>query len=170
MGQVRNAMRGFALDHLDADEVMTRVRKLVRLYEPDELATILFGVIDPGTGVLRWANAGHPPPLVVTAAGSVSFLADAPCGPVGAPPPPAYPRSTHYARLAPGDTMLWFTDGLVEQRGESLTDGFARLLDVVGQYGLSGPQALDAIVERLRPRQGWQDDVCVLAVRRVGDS
>ena len=164
MGQVRNALRGFALDHLDPDDVMTRVRKLIRLFDPEEMITMLFGVIEPATGSLTWASAGHPPPLILAHGGRATYLEDAPCGPIGAPPPRVYPSATHRTRLEPGDTMYWYTDGLIEQRGEHLDEGFERLRVAV-ETAASVGDGLDAVIEQLRPTNGWQDDVCVLAVR-----
>lgn len=167
MGQVRNSLRGFTLDHLDPDEVVVRARRLLRTQEPDALVTMLFGVLDPATGEVEWISAGHPPPIVVCAGGSARFLADAPCPPLGAPRPWAERRAAHHSVIGPGETHLWYTDGLIERRGEDLQTGLERLLAVAPLVDPSAPATLDAVLAELVPPAGWEDDVCLLALRRV---
>jgi serine phosphatase RsbU (regulator of sigma subunit)/anti-sigma regulatory factor (Ser/Thr protein kinase) len=124
-------------------------------------ATALLAVLDladDGSGRVDWAGSGHPPPLVVPADGPPRALetgSSAPLG-VGGPPPPW--RS---ASLAPGDTLLLITDGLVEQSGADLAAGLRELLTA-----LAGPGAAsaDAVVDLVRSARNT-DDITVLTAR-----
>jgi serine phosphatase RsbU (regulator of sigma subunit) len=91
---------------------------------------------DPRTGRrrLRWTNAGHLPPVVVSSSGRSRVLGDAgPADTILGVRPDA-PRRDQQVRLDPGDTDLFFTDGLIERRGESLDDGIQRLRDALERY------------------------------------
>jgi anti-sigma regulatory factor (Ser/Thr protein kinase) len=134
------------------------------------MATLSYAVLDPKTGDVQAVGAGHPPPVLMRADGTAHWLHG-----VGGPPIGADSRSkyrTHEAVLQPGDTVLMYTDGLVERRGESLDVGLQRLLDATA--AINQPTALDAICDRitaaLLPEAGADDDVAVLAVRYVGSA
>jgi anti-sigma regulatory factor (Ser/Thr protein kinase) len=119
--------------------------------------------------VLHWANAGHPPPLLVHADGEAELLRRDPELLLGVEPT-TY-RRDHRQVLQPGDTLLLYTDGLVERRGENLTQGLEWLRR--RSTTLSG-LTLDALCDTLLaelPRQR-DDDVALLAVRtrQVGES
>ena len=113
---------------------------------------------------LRWSNAGHPPPLVLHADGRVARLAgeraelmlgvDA-----------AAPRSEQVIEVAPGETVLLYTDGLVEGRDLPFDEGVDRLTAAVTELaGQPLPVLCDAVVERVRPAE-LQDDVALVAIR-----
>jgi serine phosphatase RsbU (regulator of sigma subunit) len=113
--------------------------------------------------VLRWANAGHPPPLLLRADRTVTLLGGA--GPdlmLGVDP--GAERAEASVELAPGDTVVLYTDGLVERRGRSLDDGSALLCAAVAELSGRPPEQLcDEVLERmLRGRP--QDDVAVAVV------
>lgn len=119
----------------------------------------------PGTddGV-RWASAGHLPPVLVRGDGRAAPLPGDPELLLGVDP--GTPRTDRTAVLAPGETLLLFTDGLVERRGESVACGLERLVGALpAARRPDGALDLDDLLRRCAPRAG-DDDVTVLAVRR----
>ena len=170
MGQVRNLLRGIsvfsgqgpadvlhgvdrALDTLGVDTTATAV--LARLEQtPAE--------VEEGVTRLRWSNAGHPPPVVLAPDGSVDLLStDDPDLLLGLDPDTR--RADHRLRLRPGDTLLLYTDGLVERRDAGLSEGLAWLVDSLTGWGDADPEdlcdhLLDAVGEH-------EDDLVLLALR-----
>jgi anti-sigma regulatory factor (Ser/Thr protein kinase) len=138
----------------------------------DALATAVVARVDAeedGTGqVLHWANAGHPPPLLIHADGEAELLRRDPELLLGIEP--STYRTDHRQVLACGDTVLLYTDGLVERRDESLTEGMEWLRRrVAALAGLNLDALIDTLLTELPSRR--DDDVAVLAVRarHVGD-
>jgi hypothetical protein len=120
----------------------------------------------PSTFALQWSSAGHPPPLIVRRSGSVDIL-DAPPGLLlGVFPDRA--RRNFEVDLAPGDTLLLYTDGLVERRDEDLEDSIAALARHLGGSADRHVDELCDIAVRHRP-SGNNDDVALLAVRIKDD-
>lgn len=161
MGQIRSAVRAYAHLGLHPEEVLKCVDGLVGDLGNDQIVTCVYAVFDPITLTLRFANAGHLPPLLAMPDGSTRRLggsADPPLGAGFGDP------VRHEERLAPGSTVLLYTDGLVERRGEDLDAGITDLEVLLGQ--LTGP--LDEAPEKLvqaRLPDGQDDDVAVLVAR-----
>ncbi|WP_139123055.1 PP2C family protein-serine/threonine phosphatase [Cellulosimicrobium cellulans] len=132
----------------------------------DALATAVVARVGPGTDggarSLTWASAGHLPPVVRRADGSARLL-EAPSDPLlglglGGD------RSDHADVLEPGDTLLLYTDGLIERRDRPLRDSLRELPECVASLGDVPPgRLLDALLTYLVPA-GTQDDVALLAV------
>lgn len=159
MGQLRNATRAYLLDAAPPAVVLSRVAALARWTLPGQMATMAVAVLDPGTGAVEYAGAGHLPPLVVRADGSAAWE------PVLGSPliglltgEPASGRTT----LDPGDALLLLTDGVVERRRESLRVALDRTLAAVGR---PAPGDLDALVARLRDPASDDDATVVLLAR-----
>jgi serine phosphatase RsbU (regulator of sigma subunit) len=135
----------------------------------DALATAVLCQVraHPTTGdyrVLEWASAGHPPPLLLEPDGTARFLETAPGLMLGVDP--ATDRVDGEVVLLPGATVMLYSDGLVERRGESLDEGLARLREAAEDYAGLGPnQFSDAIRSRMAPDP--DDDVAMLTVRVV---
>jgi serine phosphatase RsbU (regulator of sigma subunit) len=112
--------------------------------------------------VLRWSNAGHLPPVLVRADGRVELLERFPERLIGVAPDAR--RSDNEVTLRPGDTVVFYTDGLVERRGAVLDDGMAWL---VGELRVLGREPLDRLCDELLAELGGRvdDDVALLAVR-----
>lgn len=128
-------------------------------------ATAVVAALDPpgSGGGLRWASAGHLPPVLVRADGRATPLAGAPELLLGVDPATA--RTDRAAVLGPGEALLLFTDGLVERRGESVARGLERLVDRLrGVRRADGSLDLDALLDACPDRD---DDVTVLAARRA---
>jgi sigma-B regulation protein RsbU (phosphoserine phosphatase) len=109
-----------------------------------------------------WSNAGHPPPVLITADGAVTVLSRATDLLLGVTTDAV--RADHELLLAPGDTLVLYTDGLVEHRGTDLDDGTAWLVQALTE--LSGAPLEKLCDTLLADAPGARDDdVAVLAVR-----
>ncbi|HYN94519.1 MAG TPA: SpoIIE family protein phosphatase [Pilimelia sp.] len=165
MSQVRNAVRAYALEDPRPCTVLQRTSAFVALLEMD-LVTMLFGVYDPGTASLAWSRAGHPPPVLRTADGSARSL-DGPKGMVLGYRPADRPYPEDAVTLAPGDLVLWYTDGLIERRGYDMHLAVEELRRQLA----ADPRPADAerLVRELVaavPAIDQEDDICLLALRR----
>ena len=167
MGQVRNALRAYAFGDDSPATVLARLNRLIIGLGDDGLATALFGRLDPVQGTFRWASGGHPPPLLIGAAG-VRFL-DNPAGMmVGADPAAVYAHAQ--TSLDPGDLLVLYTDGLIEQRYHDLDVGFAALLRAADDLaGRPAETVCAALTDRMLPDQEHEDDVCLLVLRLLPD-
>jgi serine phosphatase RsbU (regulator of sigma subunit) len=132
------------------------------------IGTVVCGLYDPGTRVLRWARAGHLPPILVRGrkprtAGRLPM----PGGVLlGMDPDASYEEAVQ--PLEPGDTLLLFTDGLIERRSESIEDvldAFIATLarDVTGGARLTAAALADRVLARAA--SDTADDACLVAVR-----
>src|SRR5512132_632312 len=165
MGQMRMALRVCALEERSPNRVVTRLRHLVRGQLGAEFATLVYLVFDPDSGTVRFANAGHPPPLVVGGTESARYLEGGLGPPLGAVGFPDHHLDVTY-HLAVGSTLFLFTDGLVERRGATIRDGLERLKTLVAASG----DDLEAMCDHLLLEMvgsDVSDDVALLALRPV---
>jgi serine phosphatase RsbU (regulator of sigma subunit) len=164
MGQLRNTVRAYASEDPSPARVLTRLNRMMCRVEPGQQASAIVAVWDERRGTLLRSNAGHPPVLRCRA-GEFGYL-----------PPPAGGRilgvsedweyQEEYKVLRPGTTLLFYTDGLVERRGEDLALGMSALLGFVAELDDLAPQAVCHHVLQWRRQTGLlEDDVCVLATR-----
>jgi PAS domain S-box-containing protein len=168
MGQLRGLLRGIAYrDGAGPVDVLTGLDGAMQGLGVRAMATAAIVRLErtgSGTTRLRWSNAGHPPPLVLRAGGRVErLMGERPELMLGVDA--GARRSEHVSEVCPGDTVLLYTDGLVEGRDLPFDEGVDRLTAVTA--ALSGeplPELCDAVVERVRPAQ-LQDDVALVAVR-----
>jgi anti-sigma regulatory factor (Ser/Thr protein kinase) len=165
MGQMRIGLRAYAQDGTPPGEVLARLNDLVRASGEREMATIAYLVLDPSDGRIDYAVAGHPPPLVIGPGGESRFLRDSRGAPVGVSSARRFDPADDV--LLPGETLLLYTDGLVERRGQSLDEG----LDELVRRATDAAHAPDGLCERLvEDLEHLADDVAVLAIRRPGTS
>lgn len=164
MSELRGAARALALDRGDRPVQLIRaLNRFVLHYLPDELATACYLRYDPGADAIGYAAAGHLPPLFIPAHGPARLLAPAGLPPLGVPwtGPCACRRIT----ARPGDTLVLYTDGLVERRRESLDDGLDRLLAVAAATTATSMDALCTHLLDVQPIRLRTDDIAMLAVR-----
>jgi len=162
MGQLRMALRAYALEEPSPAEVVRRLDRLVSRLLMSEIVTLVYLVLDLDSGMVQFANAGHPPPLVVRAGGQISFLEDGLGPPLGCDDP-GLPAEARF-RLVPGSTLLLFTDGLVERRGTSIDEGLQRLATVAMDCG----QDIEAFCDQLlcsMVEDDTADDVALVVIR-----
>jgi PAS domain S-box-containing protein len=170
MGQLRSVARAYALEGHAPAAFAQRMNVYHRALSPDELTTLIYAVIEPDRERLRFVNAGHPPPLLIPVGGQARLL-EGVTPPLGVSDIPVHPESV--VDFPAGASLVLYTDGLIERRGEGVDMGLKRLVTSVS----SGPQALDALRDRvvdgcLGPSSG-DDDVTALFARaepRLGPS
>jgi serine phosphatase RsbU (regulator of sigma subunit)/anti-sigma regulatory factor (Ser/Thr protein kinase) len=166
MGKMRNALRAHALMGGTALDILVRADEFHRHFGEGELVTVLIGLLSSDLRTFRYVSAGHPPPLVVGPEGA-AFAGDHQANPpLGLPQPPSF--IAEEVVMQPGTSVLLYTDGLIERRGESLDVGLERLRSTSEQV-LGGPELNEAITELLErmidgPRP--TDDVALLLLRR----
>ena len=165
MGQLRNALRAYALDGHSPGEVIARLDRLVQRLEHGRMATLLFMVFEPDLGTVRFSSAGHLPPLVIDPDGSAQYLEGGRTPPLGVAPDGEHQEAT--AEIAPGSILVLYSDGLVEERGEGLDRGLS-VLERATLGGPRDPEALcDHIMESVFSERAPKDDVAVLVLRTV---
>jgi len=166
--QMRNVLRAHLFSGVGPLQSLSRLSHFVVTQEPDAMATIACAELDPATGTVTWASAGHPAPIVVSSSGRAVHLAGRPVPPVGCipPAPPDGPRE-HCITLDPGDRLLLFTDGLYERRNVDLDIGLAHLMILAEQSsGLPDPgDAGDLILDGVLTGAD-EDDACLLVAQR----
>ncbi|MDG4829653.1 SpoIIE family protein phosphatase [Solwaraspora sp. WMMD1047] len=162
MGQLRNALRAYVLEGFDPGQALTRLNRLVGSTGQRSFATVAFLWFDPQTGRLRFASAGHPPALLIGTDGAVRFTHERALGPpVGALPDSVY--RTVETRLEPGQRLLLYTDGLIEDRRQGIDTGLDQLrLDAATSCD-HVEDLVSVMIDRVagRPRR---DDVAILAL------
>jgi serine phosphatase RsbU (regulator of sigma subunit)/anti-sigma regulatory factor (Ser/Thr protein kinase) len=160
MGQLRHALRAYAVEGHAPAAIM---RRLDRLLEPQQqIATLLYGELDVATRRFLYANAGHPAALVTPAAGASCYLTAARHTPIGTGLTRAYEETA--VTLDPRFTLVFFTDGLVEQRDRSIQVGLDRLRAASADR-CDVETFCDRILESVRSRASPLDDVALLVVR-----
>jgi PAS domain S-box-containing protein len=161
MGQVRAALRGYAVQDLPPADVLTAADELVRGLDDDTIVTCVYAVLDPRDGRLAVANAGHVPPLLVGAG--------PPGRPLAATGPPLgaggrEPYTQEVARVGAGDVLALYTDGLVETREDDLDAGIARVRALLDPAPDDLDAACDVLTGSLAPAS-HDDDLAVLLLR-----
>ncbi|MGI8535005.1 MAG: SpoIIE family protein phosphatase [Mycobacteriales bacterium] len=172
MGQLRSVLRTCAWAGDRPSTVLDRMDQLVESFEMAQLATCIYARLQPHDGAagrrrtprLLWANAGHLPPVLLSRTGDARLLTDGLHVPLGVPD--LDPRAQADVSLEPGDTLLLYTDGLVETRTGDIDSDVAGLLESLRQHrSEDGPQAL---VDRLTlGLSELTDDVAILAVQHI---
>ena len=133
MVQVRNILRALAKAGEDPGQVLSRVDEVVQRMSDrgGPFVTCCYATLDATTGDLRWASAGHLPPIISRKGGEVELMAQTPGPPLASLVSRSYPVSS--TRLGDGDLLVLYTDGLVERRGEVIDEGLDRLRDQVSK-------------------------------------
>ena len=165
MGQLRGAVRALAPTG-SPSHVLDALDLFVEQVPQGAMATLAYAELDLEDGRLTYACAGHPPPLLLGSGGG-RLLWEGRSLPLGASFE-GHERTQATDRLAAGESILLYTDGLVEDRVRGISSGLDLLLEVAVQMGADAPSALvDVVVGRLVAEIDNEDDVCVLAVRRA---
>lgn len=162
MARIGNALRGLTVTGQSADTLLGWLNDLVCTDEiPERVASAAIGHLSQEPPCLHWAQAGHPPPILVR--NEQARMLARPSGLLlGTVPGAQYELATE--DLAPGDRLVFYTDGLIERRGQDIDEGLRALLAAapVCQHKTAAAGAAELASEL---GAGGDDDVCVLVVR-----
>ena len=162
MAEVRAGVRTLVAVDPDPAAVMAGLDRLFEQFPTDQLVTLVYALCDRGAGTLSVASAGHPAPLLVRADGEAEFLDEAHGMLLGIVP---RVRTVAVIPFAADDTLLLYTDGLVERRDEDLDTGIARLVDTVARCRREGrPDLVEAVIDAM-VGEAAEDDIAVLLVQ-----
>jgi serine phosphatase RsbU (regulator of sigma subunit)/anti-sigma regulatory factor (Ser/Thr protein kinase) len=165
MGQLRSAIRAYALDTEGPGEVITKLADFSNRMH-SRMATVVYATLNLNTWHVRVARAGHPYPLLLRADGSSEFLSAASGPPLGTVGGHTYDEEA--LTLSPGETLLLYTDGLIERRGQQLRDGEQALVEVSAAAPDEPELKCQAITSQLTRDIAIADDIAVLVVQTVG--
>ncbi|HEX4059588.1 MAG TPA: GAF domain-containing SpoIIE family protein phosphatase [Streptosporangiaceae bacterium] len=163
MGRMRSALRAYALESADPAEVLARLDRKMRHFEPDALATVLYAVFDPSLDVVRVSSAGHLPPITVGPGRRGELAEIATDVLIGLAP--ARPRRVTALACPPGTVLCLYTDGLVERRDRFLDEGLSRLCSAVAAG--EPESACAAVMAAMTGYIPHTDDVALLMLRRL---
>jgi serine phosphatase RsbU (regulator of sigma subunit)/anti-sigma regulatory factor (Ser/Thr protein kinase) len=162
MGQLRAALVALALDGSSPAKVLTKLDDYVSVNPSGRSTAVVYAIADPSRGELCYSCAGHLPPLVVDS-GRVAFAAGGQGGPLGVW---HGERDECVVTVDVGTTIVMFTDGLVERRGERLDVGLARVEAVASKLTDLIPEELCAgLLNGVFRGETPHDDVAVLAAQ-----
>jgi serine phosphatase RsbU (regulator of sigma subunit) len=160
MVTARNALRGLAVTGADPGELIGKLNDMTCLFAEGVTGTVICGRYNPVSRILRWARAGHLPPVLVR--GGAATVQPMPGGMLlGVQPDIEYEQL--YLQLRAEDTLLFYTDGLIERRAASISDALAEF----AAAAVPADPDLDALASRIlaSAKSDTGDDACLLAVR-----
>ena len=165
MGRIRSALRAYSLLDESPERVLDLVDRKVKHFELGAMVTVACAVLDPPYESMTITLAGHPPPMIASV-GQRAVLAEVePSPPIGTQLSFGNRRSTTIP-LAPDSVVAFYTDGLIERRGESLDVGFSRLRQAMS---LGPPETVARdIMRHVIGNYVPQDDIALLVMRRSG--
>ncbi len=158
MARLRGALAGLAITGSPPERLVGWLNDLVHHVDPEHTASVVAGYFDPPTRVLTWAQAGHPPPVLVRD-GKAETLSQ-PAGVLLGAGRSGYEAAS--LALQPGDLLLLYSDGLIERRNRSLEEGLAAL--TAAAAGNSDPELVIASVLDTMGSAA-EDDTCLVALQ-----
>ena len=164
MAHARFTLRAYLVDGSSPQDALEKCSRQFDIAIDDHMITAIAGIGNWRTGEIVLANAGHPPPLLVTADGA--DYVPIPVGPPLGIGPSSYRPLTF--TLSEGSTLFAYTDGLIERRTEGIDTGMQRLVDVVAPIAHEPLEALVAQVLTSLRDDDAADDIAILALRRLG--
>ncbi|MGW6393479.1 SpoIIE family protein phosphatase [Streptomyces sp. NPDC055103] len=165
MGQLRSAVRAFALGGHRPQDVMRGTNRLLIDLDPGQFASCCYVLLHPGTGEMRAVRAGHPQPLLLRPDGNAELVELAGGVVLGVDSRVSYPVTR--LRLAPGSVLALFTDGLVERPGTDIDEGIERLRRALAATGsMALPEAADRLIREARQATARPDDIALLLTAR----
>jgi len=161
MASLRFTSRAYALEGHSPNEVIERLRQALDIGDNGHFATVLCGLVDVPRHEVTLANAGHLPPVVAVGEGA-EVVAAPPAPPIGVSAD--HPAAATIITVDAGSTLVAYTDGLVERRGEGLGDSIERLQKSLAQETTSLEDLLDRAVRDLTFGSP-EDDVALIGMR-----
>jgi GAF domain-containing protein len=163
MAQMRASVRAYIATDPLPDVVLTKLDRMLAEFGDDQFVTLAYLLVDPVRNELLVANAGHPAPILLRADASVEQFPGADGGPLAIG---EGRRRKHRVPFAPGDTVLLFTDGLIERRTEDIDTGRGRLsAALLYLSGADLDRGLRNLISAVAD-ETHDDDVAALALRR----
>jgi anti-sigma regulatory factor (Ser/Thr protein kinase)/anti-anti-sigma regulatory factor len=171
MGQLRAVLAELLAAEKDLEHVLKRADAFAARMPALRAATLVLAVLDPADGEVRYTTCGHPPPLVIGTEGTARYLEGTGTGPLGTGSAPVLAAD----RLASGELLLLYSDGLIERPDQTMAEGMAELAavaaDAAGTLG-ADPAAAERVcqltVEQLT-RGGHADDITALAAQWLAE-
>jgi CheY-like chemotaxis protein len=159
MGEVRHALRAYAVEGHDPGQIVVRLDAMLRRFHPRGYTTLCVMLVDLAEDVVSIANAGHIPPLFVDEQSARFVYLPGPLLGIDVPRPEPV-----QVALPPGTTVVLMTDGLVERRGVALDDDMETL-----RATMRPDEDLEALCDRLLNQfgQNKDDDIALVAFRRI---
>ena len=158
MGRMRSTLRSYILETEEPADALSRLDRKIQYFEPDAMATVLYGIYDPETGEFLVSSAGHLPPVLAAPGQPGSLLSIHPDPPIGTADAPI--RRSAMFPIPPGGLLACYTDGLVERRDRAIDQGIS-LLAV----------ALDGVLGTRASRDGrparFAEDACAAVMRAL---
>ncbi|GAA3478875.1 PP2C family protein-serine/threonine phosphatase [Streptomyces yanii] len=165
MGMLRSALSAAVRALHEPAKALEVLGLYARSIEGALTTTAAQVVVDPHSRSIAYSSAGHLPPVLVHHDGAIELLDQATDPPLGARPK-HLPGPQAELPYTPGDTLVLYTDGLVERRGEDIDAGLHRLTDALGRYARLGPERVaDAVLARLGVSAGARDDIALMVLR-----
>jgi PAS domain S-box-containing protein len=164
MGQLRASTRALLLTGAEPATVLEQLDSVAELI-PDAFCTTVFvALIDTEAATVRYSSAGHVPPVLVTTCAPMQLLDEARSVPLAVQRPQPRPQAS--TPLLPGSTLMLYTDGLVERRDRPIDDQIDQVAAVVaGTVDLPIEELADAVLGKLAPDSGYDDDVAIVLYR-----
>jgi serine phosphatase RsbU (regulator of sigma subunit) len=159
MARLRGALAGLAITGSPPERLVGWLNDLVRHVAPEHTASVVAGYFDPASRTLTWAQAGHPPPILVR--GSWAQPLEPPAGILLGAGQEEYAAAI--LALSPGDLLLLYSDGLIERRDRSVDAGLAMLAAAV--RGISDPEHAIAAALSALGSTDLEDDTCLVALQ-----
>jgi serine phosphatase RsbU (regulator of sigma subunit) len=161
-------LRAYAIDHPHPGDALQRTNTALARLLPEAIASAVYAVLDLATGDLTYANAGHPPPLITTGPGHDEYLDDAPGVMLGVCTNISLCAGRR--RLTPGTGLLFYTDGLIEDRCRDIDEGLSTLAATLRHSrARTADQIRTAAESVLHGKPSRADDVCLLAAQIATD-
>jgi serine phosphatase RsbU (regulator of sigma subunit) len=158
MERLRGALAGLAITGSPPERLVGWLNDLVHHVGPEHTASVMAGYFDPRSRVLTWAQAGHPPPVLVR--GQRATALAPPAGILLGAAPSRYEAAS--LALRTGDLLLLYSDGLIERRRRSLDEGLTALTTAAS--GITGPEAMVSAVLDTLGTTDTEDDTCLVAL------
>jgi phosphoserine phosphatase RsbU/P len=175
MGRMRSALRAYALETADPGTALRMLDRKIQYFEPDAMATVLYGLYTPATGEFVFSSAGHLPPVLAAPGGhAAGMLPVRPDPPIGTADDPERPSAV--AVIPPGALLCCFTDGLVERRDQAIDLGIGRVATTMEDLIATDPSryrpvplaeaACAAVMRTLVGNAPARDDIAMLMLHR----
>ncbi|WP_329217497.1 SpoIIE family protein phosphatase [Streptomyces sp. NBC_01485] len=165
MGQLRSALSAACRVADGPAQAVEALGLYARFVDGAEATTVVTTFIDWDSHTITYSCAGHPPPALVRLDGTVVFLDQATDPPLVARPE-HLPRPQARTPFAEGDTLVLYTDGLIERRDEDIDTGLGRLADSLTHHRHAAPETLaDVLLAELLPSTGNTDDTALIVLR-----